>query len=159
MLPCAIVIADRSRAGKILSSPRQRAPFAYLVSFGGSVERVPAGFRNVVQRIRLVFEDALSQEEGGPSLQDIERLIGFSRTVDPAKGGVLVQCQAGISRSSAGAMILAAVILGPGHELDAVRHILGIHPVARPNRRMLELADAVLNNGGALAAAMNVAKQ
>jgi predicted protein tyrosine phosphatase len=40
-----------------------------------------------------------------------------------------------------------------------VRHILGIHPVARPNRRMLELADAVLNNGGALAAAMNVAKQ
>jgi hypothetical protein len=81
MLPCAIVIADRSRAGKILSSPRQRAPFAYLVSFGGSVERVPAGFRNVVKGIRLVFEDAASQEEArGTSWTPCDTSSAFIRS-------------------------------------------------------------------------------
>lgn len=49
---------------------------------------------------------------------------------------------------------MAAVILGPGRELAAVRHVLSVHPVAQPNRRMLELADEVLSNGGAIITAL-----
>ena len=154
MGPETIVIANRSRAGKILSSPRQRARFAYLVSIGAPAEREPAGFRNVANRLRLVFEDTMSQEDGGPISEDVERIINFARKVDLAKGSILVQCEAGISRSSAGAIIVAAVILGPGRELAAVRHVLSVHPVARPNRRMLELADAVLSNRGAITTAL-----
>jgi len=156
MGPETIVIANRSRAGKILSSPRQRAPFAYLVSIGASMEREPAGFRNVANRLLLVFEDTMSQEEGGPMSEDVVRIINFAQKVDLAKGSILVQCEAGISRSSAGAIIVAAVILGPERELAAVRHVLSVHPVARPNRRMLELADAGLNNRGAIITALQV---
>jgi predicted protein tyrosine phosphatase len=154
MGPETIVIADRSRAGKILSSPRQRAQFAYLVSIGAPMEREPAGFRNIENRLRLLFEDTMSQEDGGPISEDVERIINFARKVDIAEGSILVQCEAGISRSSAGAIIVAAVILGPGRELAAVRHVLSVHPVAQPNRRMLELADEVLSNGGAIITAL-----
>jgi predicted protein tyrosine phosphatase len=152
---CELVVTSRAGAGKLLCSPRRRAGFAYLVSIGGAQQRQPAGYLRVATRLRLVFEDALSEREGGPSADDIERLIRFARQVDPAKGKVLVHCQAGISRSTAAAIILMAVRLGPGHEDEAVAHVFAICPEARPNRRMLELADAALETGGALGAAVD----
>ena len=157
MLPDdAIVIADRSTAGSILCSPRKRQGLAYVVSIGGPQERPPAGFRQVDDRLRLVFEDEASEAEGGPSPEDVDRLIHFARHVDLAKGRVLVHCQAGVSRSSAAAAILLAVVLGPNREQDAVQHVLKSHPPARPNVRMLELADAALGTGGALVRALGM---
>jgi hypothetical protein len=96
-----IVIADRSTAGKILCSARRRSGIGYLVSIGGAREREPAGFRHAPDRLRLVFEDAVTLEDGGPSLRDIGQLIHFARRVDLGRGRVLVHCQSGISRSSA----------------------------------------------------------
>ncbi len=148
----AIVVADRSAAGKILCSPRKRAEFAHLVSIGAPEEWEPAGFRNIDHRIRLLFEDAATQAEGGPSLEEIEKLVHFARSVDFSRGRLLVHCQAGISRSSAAAMIVMAVVLGPGREHEAVMLIRRSHPQARPNRRMLELADVLLCAEGRLAA-------
>ena len=97
----AIVVADRSEAGRILCSRRRCAAFGYLLSIGGFAEREPAGFRNCRTRLRLVFEDAETPEEGGPTSADVERIVEFARRVDLATGKVLVQCQAGISRSAA----------------------------------------------------------
>src|SRR6185503_2462799 len=113
------------------------------VSIGGPRERQPAGLHNVADRIRLVFEDAETQEGGGASLQDIRRLVGFARRLDLGKGHLLVHCQSGISRSSAAAVIALAVMLGPGRESEALTTIRRIHPRGRPNRRMLELAEVV----------------
>jgi predicted protein tyrosine phosphatase len=146
----AVVVAGRTEAGKILCSPRRCRAFTYLVSIGGPAEREPAGFANIARRIRLVFEDSLSQAEGGPSLEDIDRLLRFARTVDLSRGKVLVHCQAGISRSSAAAVIILAAGLGPGREAEAVEHVRRAHPHIRPNLRMLELADVLMGAEGRL---------
>jgi len=145
-----IIITDRSGAGEILCSPGRCATVAYLVSIGGPGDRQPAGFGNVAHRIRLVFEDAETQEAGGASLEDIRRLIGFARKLDLGNGQLLIHCQSGISRSTAAAVIALAVLLGPGREGDALNRIRRLHPRGRPNRRMLELAEAVLDLKGVL---------
>ena len=105
---------------------------------------------NVAKRVRLVFEDAASQLEGGASQHDIERLVRFARTVDLKKGKLLVHCQAGISRSAAAAIIALAAILGPGREHEAIEHLRRTHPHVKPNRHVLELGDAQLGAEGRL---------
>ena len=148
-----VVITGRSAAGRILSSPGECASIRYLVSIGSPTEREPAGFRNVAKRLRLVFEDATTQEMGGASPEDIEHLVRFAREVDVHQGRLLVHCQSGISRSSAAAAIVLAVALGPGHEAEAIEYVRTVHPSGRPNRWMLELADTLLGAEGRLAAA------
>jgi predicted protein tyrosine phosphatase len=145
-----VMIAGRTTAGEILCSPARCADFAYLISIGGPAEREVAGFRNVGSRLRLIFEDASSEADGGASREDVERLIHFARQIDFTKGRLLVHCQAGISRSSAAAVIALAVLGGPGRERDAVSHVRRVHPAARPNLRMIELADTILQTNGAL---------
>ena len=140
----AVVIVGRNGAGKILCSPRRSSEFAFLVSIGGTrAEREPAGMQNIAKRVRLIFEDAASQLDGGASEQDIDGLVHFARSVDLKEGKLLVHCQAGISRSAAAAMIVLAAVLGPGQESAAINHVRRTHPHVRPNRRMLELADDV----------------
>jgi predicted protein tyrosine phosphatase len=151
----AVAVVGRSGAGKVLCSPRRCSEYAFLVSIGGPREREPAGYENVATRVRLVFEDAPSQAQGGPSLDDIERLVAFARRIDFAQGKLLVHCQAGISRSSAAAIIVLARVLGPGHEQMAVDFVQRTHPHVRPNRRMLALADTILETGGRLLAALD----
>jgi predicted protein tyrosine phosphatase len=63
---------------------------------------------------------------------------------------VLVHCEAGVSRSSAAALIMYACWLGPGREREAMDRVLSQRPVAVPNRRMVEIADRLLDRGGRL---------
>jgi predicted protein tyrosine phosphatase len=146
----AVIVESLTGAGKILCSRRRCRELGYLVSIGSTRDQEPAGFGKVARKLRLVFEDALSTAEGGPVVEDIERLIAFARDVDLSRGKLLVHCAAGISRSSAAASIVLAVVLGPGREPEAVAHVLRTHPHVRPNRRMLELADELLGAGGRL---------
>jgi len=147
MLPLAddrLCIASRTRAGSILCSPSKRAGLRYLVSIGSATDAPPAGIRNVPVRLRLVFDDEESAERGGPDRGHVERLVAFGRAVDFGTGRLLVHCQAGISRSSAAALIVLAARLGPGVEEHAAAFVKRLFPASRPNRRMLELADDVL---------------
>ena len=75
---------------------------------------------------------------------DIERLVAFSRTIQLYVGYLLVHCQAGISRSSAAAMVALRVLCGPGSEFDLAQHLRLTRPECRPNPLMLRLADQVL---------------
>jgi predicted protein tyrosine phosphatase len=150
----AVIIGGRSEAGSILCSPRKRASIAYAISIGGAAERPAAGLAFVSRRLRLVFEDELSSEAGGPSHSHIEQLIAFARTVDLARGHVLIHCEAGISRSPAAAVIVLRVVIGSGNEALIVSHVRQAREGARPNRRMLELADTILGTKGALVAAL-----
>ena len=154
-----IVITDRSGAGEILCSPRRCAEFAYVVSIGDPGERPPAGWRKAPHRLRLEFEDRLLESDGGPTRQDVERLVRFAQEIEAGKGGVLVHCQGGISRSTAAGAIILAVLLGSGREADVLREVYRLQPRALPNGRMLEHADTVLGRNSALTQAAALAAE
>ena len=81
-------------------------------------------------------------------VRDVEELIDFIDAWDPAEGALLAHCYAGVSRSTATALIAAAMKTDdPAWSATRLR---AAAPHAIPNRRIIELADAVLGLGGSL---------
>jgi predicted protein tyrosine phosphatase len=149
-----IEIASRAEAGRILSSPRRRAEISYLVSIGEPDDRPPAGYRNVRRKLRLLFAD-VDVEESGPTDEDVIRIIRLAEKLKPVGGKVLIHCEAGVSRSAAAALIMYACWLGPGQEREALEKVIKQRPIARPNYRMIALADKLLERNGRLVDALN----
>ena len=151
MIP-EIIITDRTKTGRILLSRRRGRDIRFVISIG-SAERLPAGFwSHPAKKLRLTFADVehSSDQCHACSWGDIETLVGFCKKIDKK---VLIHCEAGISRSPAAALILIAVKLGPGKEPEALEHLLSIEHAILPNRRMIWMADKILNRAGALKAA------
>src|SRR4030095_7945374 len=153
-LDLAIEIASRSEAGRILCSPRRCAEVSYLVSIGEPEELPPAGYRNVRRKLRLLFAD-VEVEESGPTEEDIRRIVRLADSLKSVGGKVLIHCGAGGSRSAAAALIIYACWLGPGREQEAMEKVFTQRPIAKPNRRMVKLADDILEREGRLIDALN----
>lgn len=139
-----VVIASRTQAARILSSPSKRQRIGALLSIGTHSEPPPAGFRFVQRRLRILFEDETSPDRGGPTLADVEKIVAFARSLNPEAGDLLVHCQAGISRSSASALVVLLVRLGPGSEESLVEFLCEKYPECRPNLLLTQLADQLL---------------
>ena len=152
-----IIIASRSVASRHLMSRSRSRAIACLVSIGEPGEQPPSGYQRIARRLRLEFADADVETAEAPcaTADDIRRLVGFAATVATAPGKTLIHCQAGISRSTAAAYIVLAVILGPGREAEALEAMLAAAPLASPNRWMVQLADDALGRGGRLLAALS----
>lgn len=146
-----IFVTSRVQAGRILSSA-DCAKIHCLVSIGDPDAPAPEGFENVTHRLRLLFED--TDDAAGPRQRDVQRIIRLARKFVGKKARILVHCEAGISRSSAAAIIMYAVVLGPGKEAEAFERVMRQRPIASPNGRMIELADGLLKRDGALIRAL-----
>ena len=94
----------------------------------------------------MLFEHECEPARGGPVAADVEAIIAFGRALDLKTGILLVHCQAGVSRSSAAALVVLRTILGPGTEEPLVRHLRSGYPECRPNALVLELADGILGS-------------
>lgn len=149
-----IVIASRTQAARILCSTTQRPAIHAVISIGGADDRPPAGLGSFWPRLRLVFEDEVLPVQGGPTADHVARIIAFSRTVDLRENRVLIHCHAGISRSSAAAVIVLAVALDVAMATEIAEYLRRVHPHCVPNRLMLQLADELLETGGALERAL-----
>lgn len=148
-----VEVLSREEAGLVLSSPSKRKGVCFLVSIGEPENRRPSGYGNVRDKLRLLFAD--SGDDRGASQSDVERLIEAARQLSRRRvGRVVAHCEAGISRSSAAAVIIYTVLLGPGKEREAVARVLEQRPIARPNRRMMAIADRLLERNGALVTAL-----
>ena len=148
-----ILIASRTQAGRLLMSTTTGPTIKHVISIGEPGETPCAGFRRKTSRLRLDFADVMQDTRSGdfaPVERDVESVIAFGRRVQQRPGTVLIHCQAGISRSSAAALTLFALWLGPGLEEEAWGRVREARPISRPNRRFVELADALLQRGGAL---------
>lgn len=148
-----LVIENFEGAEAILLSPKRRG-FDYVVSIGEPRSRKPRMLECVPHKLRLEFDDVTygpdkCAEIGyrPPMASDIQKLVEFLRTV---KGPLLCHCAAGVSRSAAAAAIFVAMHTGPGQELQAMRYVEKIRPIAFPNKRMIGLADRILGRGGKL---------
>jgi predicted protein tyrosine phosphatase len=148
-----IEVYSREEAGAILSSASERADVCFLISIGEPHDQPPAGYANVRDKLRLLFAD--TTDESGPTEEDIRSLIRIARALKGRSGRVLAHCQAGISRSAAAAVIVYVVMLGAGNEEEAVARVMKQREIASPNRRMIAIADRLLELDGRLIAAVD----
>jgi predicted protein tyrosine phosphatase len=136
----------------------QRLRPSHLVSLVAPEEQPPtppgiAGSRH----LRLGVDD-ISEPLAQCTLPDedhVRLLIGFLREWHDTcrrTGPILIHCLAGISRSTAAALV-ALALDAHGREEIAARQLRQAAPHASPNRRIVALADRLLGRGGRLIAA------
>jgi predicted protein tyrosine phosphatase len=133
----------------------QDAPVTHLVTLfdPGETEKIPPP-KTTKSRLELTFSDLDDVEIRLPQFADYEppkekdmlELIDFGRTLDGDDCGLLANCEAGISRSTAAAItMLTAAGYRPQIAFGLVRKVC---PEMLPNRRMLRMADEILQTGG-----------
>ncbi len=107
------------------------------------------------RHLRLSMND-ISEPQSGlvvPTEDHVSELIQFAVDWDQ-NAPLLIHCWAGISRSTAGAFI-ALCALNPNTDEHALaRTLRRASPTAYPNRRLVALADAVLERKGRMTAAV-----
>ncbi|HET6182496.1 MAG TPA: protein-tyrosine-phosphatase [Acetobacteraceae bacterium] len=109
-------------------------------------------------KLELRFYDVLEDTPGipGPTEADVARLLAFGRdlvTEPAASAHLLVHCHAGISRSTASMALMLAQAMPEAPAEAVMAHVLAVRDKAWPNLRILEMGDAMLGRGGALARA------
>lgn len=169
--PIPILIVDRAMAGRVLCNPSTCTWPKYVISIGNLEDPTPpAGYgRSAARKLRLLFDDVEVEKHvagyEGCTEQDILDLVAFCLQIADNPKPTLIHCAAGISRSSASALVLLAAALGPGKEAEAVawlesarawtveNHLRGRGTPIIPNRRVVGLADGILGRRGLLLAA------
>ncbi|MBV9076190.1 MAG: tyrosine protein phosphatase [Methylobacteriaceae bacterium] len=104
--------------------------------------------------LALRFHDIAEPRPGlvAPDRAAIDALLAFGRAQAGA-GTVLLSCFAGISRSTAAALALAAALRPDRLETELARALRDAAPLATPNAGMIALADTALGREGRLVAA------
>ncbi len=110
----------------------------------------PAGI-SVGQHLRLGMNDVSAYDENAtmPVEDHVHQLIEFIHTWD-REHPILIHCLAGISRSSASALIAQCIKTGPGKEHEMAQNLRRTSQSAHPNRLLIELADEILGLEGRL---------
>lgn len=126
----------------------------YLVSLVGPAEQpeTPPPLRP--ERHHRVEIDDISEPLEGLRLPDerhVAELIAFLDARERTEA-VLFHCMAGVSRSTAAALV-ALALDAEGREDEAAERLYAAAPHAHPNRRIVALADRLLGRGGRLIAA------
>lgn len=143
-----IEVVSRLEAGEILCTPDRCAEISYLVSIGDANDPLPEGYENAERKLRLLIADVVTEE--GATEEDVRRIIQLAEQLRSESGTLLIHCEAGVSRSTATALIMYACWLGRGHEDEAMQRVMAHRPFAIPNRRMVALADSSLALDGRL---------
>lgn len=136
------------------------ADISHLVSILDPDSAEPGIFRlfPTQERLCLRFHDVIDDHEGmvAPQRDDIDRLLRFGSSLAHSRSarGLLVHCHAGLSRSTAAAVLLLAQARPDRSPEAAVSEMLELKPKAWPNLRMIELGDQLLVCEGRLVRAV-----
>ena len=143
-----IEVLSRLEAGEILCAPDRCAEITYLISIGDGDDPLPEGYDYAERKVRLLIADVVTEE--GATEEDVRQIIQLAEQLRSESGTLLIHCEAGISRSTATALIIYACWLGPGREDEAMQRVGAQRPYAFPNPRMVALADNLLALDGRL---------
>jgi predicted protein tyrosine phosphatase len=120
-----------------------------LINHGTPVTRPPA--ISADRHLFIAMSDIQEPLDGHilPGEAHVRNLLGFVRTWDRAQP-MVIHCYAGVSRSTAAALITTAA-LNPGRsEQEIAAVIRSRSPTATPNLKLVAIADAILGRGGRL---------
>ena len=107
------------------------------------------------QHLLLSMHDIVEEAPDmvAPARAHVESLIEFGRGWDRA-APLVVNCFAGISRSTASAYIIAAALAPTRGEAELARTLRRLSPSATPNIRLVALADDLLGRDGRMVEAV-----
>ncbi len=97
----------------------------------------------------LSLHDIVEPQEGmtPPGEGHMQTLLDFAKSWDRARP-LVINCYAGISRSTASAYIIAAALEPSRDERELANTLRRASPSATPNVRLISLADAMLGRQG-----------
>jgi len=103
----------------------------------------------------LTLHDIAEAQEGmtPPGEEHVRGLIDFARGWDRARP-LVINCYAGISRSTASAYMIAAALAPSRDEMELAQTLRRVSPTATPNIRLVSLADTLLGRGGRMVEAI-----
>lgn len=130
----------------------------YVVSIIDPNYPDPTAFRRYPPHRRVLFryDDVVSARPGvvAPTEANVRAILDLGQTLrSEGADHLLIHCHAGVSRSTAAAIILM-VQDNPGREADAFDHLRRIRPRSWPNALMLAIAARVLGREGAFEACL-----
>lgn len=103
----------------------------------------------------LSLHDIAEPREGmtPPGEIHVRTLLDFARKWDRERP-LVINCFAGISRSTASAYIIAAALAPQRNEMELARTLRWLSPSATPNIRLVTLADTMLGRDGRMVEAI-----
>jgi predicted protein tyrosine phosphatase len=110
----------------------------------------------VENHLMLTMNDIVAAQEGmtPPGQAHVEALLAYARRWDRATP-LVINCFAGISRSTAAAYIVAAALSPQRDEAELARALRELSPSATPNLLLVGIADGLLKRDGRMVAAIS----
>ena len=104
-------------------------------------------------RLSLADIDIPVDDHVAPEETHVRALIDFARAWD-RRAPLLIHCYAGVSRSTAAALIAVCALAPTREEREVAERLRALSPTATPNRLLIRHADALLGRGGRLITAV-----
>lgn len=106
-----IEVLSRLEASEMLCSPDRCAEISCLISIGDASDPLPQGYENAARKLRWQIADVVTDE--GATEEDVRQIINLAEQLRSESGTLLIHCEAGVSRSTATALIIYAELVGP----------------------------------------------
>lgn len=129
-----------------------RDPGEELMIFPLSINVLHLAFFDVTSATGMVGR--LIDPDDIPGPRHVAAILEFGRRL-PKGARILVHCGAGISRSTAAALLLLVAQARLGDERWAFGIVKKLRPQAWPNRRIVQIGDRLLGCGGRLVKALD----
>jgi predicted protein tyrosine phosphatase len=147
-----LIVTPLSRLPQVIAA---RAP-SHLITLLSPEELIPTpeGFA-AARHLRLGVHDIAEPQDGLviPDAALVARIFDFASAWD-ASAPMVVHCWAGISRSTATAFAIACERNPRADEFEIALRLRKASPSAYPNRRIVALADDILDRRGRMSEAV-----
>lgn len=118
------------------------------------VPQTPEGI-DPARHLHIEVDDFPASYAGdiAPTMEHMMELLEFSQSWN-RQGAMIVHCYAGVSRSTAAALTILCQY-NPGREMEAAQALRRAAPHAKPNRRIIAIADRMLQSDNRLVEAVD----